>query len=99
MLSAFLLTYGFLKKIDGSKTKSFTLFQWIYYYVHRYWRLMPPYMTILILYNWVMPFYGTGPLWMARDFPARKADCKNYWWTYLTFTNNFIPDGKGTSVS
>jgi hypothetical protein len=31
--------------------------------------------------------------------PPKKEDCQNYWWAYVLFVNNFIPDGKGTKVS
>ncbi len=52
-----------------------------------------------MLYIGVMPYYGNGPLWLARDFPIKNAQCSQYWWTFLTFTNNFLPDGKGSEVN
>lgn len=60
-------------------------------------RLLPPFMIIIMIYNGIMPYYGNGPLWMSRDFPIKYEECTKYWYTYLTFTNNFLPNGRGTS--
>ena len=45
-----------------------------------------------------MPYIGSGPLFNVQTFPPYKDDCYNYWWTYVLFLNNFIPDGKGVQV-
>jgi hypothetical protein len=46
-----------------------------------------------------MPFVGNGPLWDPNNFPNNSKDCKQYWWAYLLMINNFVPNGKGTTVS
>ena len=54
ILSAFLLTFGLLKKLE--KSGFLSRGEWIYYYVHRYWRLMPPFMIIIAIYAGIFNF-------------------------------------------
>ena len=76
-----------------------TAFEWVYYYVHRYWRLLPPYMIAFIIYIFIMPYVGNGPLWDPNNFPSSNDDCKNYWWAYVLMIQNFVPNGNGVTVS
>jgi hypothetical protein len=45
--SALVLTISFLNKWEKSPLK---IKEWIYFYVHRYWRLIPPYLIIIVIY-------------------------------------------------
>ncbi|CAF0906379.1 unnamed protein product [Didymodactylos carnosus] len=69
---------------------------WLLMYVERYLRLIPPYIMIFLLYIYVVPHIGSGPLWTAKDFPMKNEDCHNYWWAYFLLINNFVPGGRGT---
>ncbi|CAF0755779.1 unnamed protein product [Brachionus calyciflorus] len=95
LMSAFLLTTGFLAKLE--KKKRLTPFEWAYYYIHRYWRLAPPFLITIVIYVQVLPYVGFGPLWNQNKFPSNYEDCYTYWWAYVLFINNFVPNGKGTS--
>ena len=81
------------------KQNKLSAFEWAYYYIHRYWRLLPPYAISIAIYIYIMPFVGNGPLWDTNNFPSNSYDCKNYWWAYLLMVSNFVPNGKGVTVS
>lgn len=59
---------------------------------------MPPFLIIFVVYIYIMPYWGSGPLWMAREFPIKNEDCHNYWWAFVALINNFVPDGRGSNV-
>jgi hypothetical protein len=69
---------------------------WPIMYLERYLRLIPPYIMIFLLYIYVVPYIGQGPLWTAKYFPMENTDCHYYWWAYFLLINNFLPNGKGT---
>ena len=64
-----------------------------------FFRLMPPFLIVFVIYIYIMPYWGSGPLWMAREFPIKNEDCHNYWWAFVILLNNFIPDWRGSNVS
>jgi peptidoglycan/LPS O-acetylase OafA/YrhL len=74
------------------KSGRLTPFEWGYYYIHRYWRLAPPFLIAIIINVTIIPWLGSGPLWQAEDFRKYKNEgCYTYWWAYLLFVNNFVP--------
>jgi peptidoglycan/LPS O-acetylase OafA/YrhL len=94
LLSAMLatLTISHMLKKTGMPRWYF----WPMMYLDRYLRLVPPYIMIFLLYIFVVPYIGEGPLWTAKDFPMKNADCRDYWWAYFLLINNFIPSGRGS---
>lgn len=61
---------------------------WFLFYFHRFWRLTPPYMLIILIYVCLGPYWGEGPFW-----PDKQGDhdsCKTSWWTNLLYINNFV---------
>ncbi len=87
-LSGFLMAYLFIMEYNAKKRMN-----WIYIYVHRFYRILPAYMFCLFLTWAFLKYIGNGPMWYDGDIINN--DCKNYWWTNLLFLNNFIPDGDG----
>ncbi|XP_015913387.1 nose resistant to fluoxetine protein 6-like [Parasteatoda tepidariorum] len=83
LLSGFLLTYLFLKEADKRNGK----INWIYFYVHRIWRLTPAYMVVVFFYLIVFKYLGSGPFWDDNHCDASRGS----WWKYLLYINNFIP--------
>lgn len=58
-------------------------------YFHRFWRLLPT-VAFTLFFIWAfMVYMGSGPIWYQSTFINEK--CADYWWTNLTFLNNFIP--------
>lgn len=84
-LSAFLVVYLTYKEMKTGKA-----IPWVYYYVHRYWRLTPVYMFVLFIYFKMLPGAGRGPLWFLYD-SFNVTACDKYWWTNLLYVNNFHP--------
>ena len=94
LISATLLTLSLMRFFKKSGMPKWHF--WPLMYLERYLRLMPPYLMIFLLYIYVVPHIGRGPLWTAKDFPMKNEDCHNYWWAYILLINNFVPNGKGT---
>ena len=93
LMSAFLLTISLMNKLE--KSRWLTGGEWAYYYIHRYWRLVPPFMIIILIFNFVLPYMGSGPLFNPQDFPPYNNECKEFWWSYLLMVNNFVPYWRG----
>jgi peptidoglycan/LPS O-acetylase OafA/YrhL len=66
---------------------------WIMIVVHRFIRILPLYMFIM-LFQWSMTKYmGNGPKWYNNE-ELMHSDCADYFWTYPLFINNFVlPSG------
>ena len=84
-LGAFLLTYVMVRKLEkGAKiplTGSI---------IHRYLRLVPSYLFVMMFYMFLAPHMGEGPLWFNLHESNIDA-CNSYWWTNILFINNFYP--------
>jgi peptidoglycan/LPS O-acetylase OafA/YrhL len=94
LLSAMLVTLTITRMLQ--KTGMPKWYFWPMMYLERYLRLILPYIMIFLLYIYVVPYIGEGPLWTAKDFPMKNADCRDYWWAYFLLINNFIPSGRGS---
>ncbi|KAH9488221.1 hypothetical protein Btru_064277, partial [Bulinus truncatus] len=66
---------------------------WGLYYFHRFWRLTPPYMLILLMVLGFQQYFGRGALWEEVQ-PADKDNCENYWWANLFYVNNLLKSSK-----
>lgn len=57
------------------------------FYLHRIWRITPPYMIILMITATLSKYFGDGPL-----FPDgyEYKSCKSTWWTNLLYINNYF---------
>ncbi|OMJ95593.1 hypothetical protein SteCoe_1019 [Stentor coeruleus] len=66
---------------------------WVMIVVHRFIRILPLYMFI-ILFQWSLTKYvGNGPKWYNAE-DLMHSDCADYMWTYPLFINNFVlPSG------
>lgn len=52
-------------------------------------RLVPPYILVMVVYGWCLPYLGDGPLWDKRvGLEARR--CRDNWWVNLLFINNYV---------
>lgn len=52
-------------------------------------RLTPLYMFLIMLFIYLVPFWGEGPLW--TEYLSHHPHCRQYWWTNLLYINNFVP--------
>lgn len=84
-LSGLLVAYLGFRRMDKNNGR-LPLFQ---FYFHRFWRLTPSYMFVILFYHNLMKFLGDGPLWYGIQQPTT---CGKYWWTNLLYINNFHPN-------
>ncbi|KAL4220888.1 hypothetical protein ACF0H5_019154 [Mactra antiquata] len=87
VLSAFLLTWLQLKDIHARK-KKISINIVIMYYFHRFWRLTPIYMMVLMMFGCLYHYLGDGPFWPQVIWAAEH--CKTNWWTNLLYINNLV---------
>ncbi len=59
-------------------------------YLHRVLRIMPMYVTCILLFCFVLPMLGTGPGFHGYIEKAQE-DCGRYWHWHMLFINNFLP--------
>ncbi|CAB4019542.1 nose resistant to fluoxetine 6-like [Paramuricea clavata] len=82
-LSGLLLAYTCFRKLEKSEGK----FNWFLFYFHRYVRLTPSLMFVILFYVKLKPFLAFSPLWTLQ----KDEHCSKYWWTNLIYINNFYP--------
>ena len=94
LLSGLLVSYLTLRKI--SKGMRLGWKQILLMYVHRYIRLTPTLVIIILFFTNVFPYTFTGPFSTnARKGLLTGNTCYKYWWTNLLYINNFYPYSMG----
>ena len=93
LLSGLLVSYLTLKRIDK---KGMGLMDIMMFYVHRYIRLTPSLLLVILFYTNIFPIVIKGP----TGFTFSKTDlflkpCYDSWWSTLIYINNFYPDNGG----
>ncbi|XP_060590858.1 O-acyltransferase like protein-like isoform X2 [Ruditapes philippinarum] len=84
VLSGLLVSYLSLKELK--KRGGALKFNWLLFYFHRYWRLTPPYMLLLMLYVPTFKYWASGPLWPQKGIDVNE--CEDSWWTNMLYINN-----------
>lgn len=85
LLSGSLTAYVFLRQVE--QAGGLSLKAMVLYFIHRFWRLTPLYMLVL-LYDACISYYTfLGPFDTA--LPASEL-CKTYWWRNLLYVNNLF---------
>ncbi|XP_038070357.1 nose resistant to fluoxetine protein 6-like isoform X2 [Patiria miniata] len=85
-LSGFLVSFLTLSRMQEMRSAK----AWAWFYFHRYWRLTPVLGLTILVWMYIQPFFGDGPLWYTS---TAKPSCEKYWWTDLLYINNFYPQG------
>ncbi|KAK0053766.1 nose resistant to fluoxetine protein 6 [Biomphalaria pfeifferi] len=88
-LSGLLVAYLTTKEMSKKGWK----INWGLFYFHRFWRLTPPYMMVLVIGLGLQRFMGSGALW-ATVQPVDKSNCEDNWWTNLLYVNNLVNKDK-----
>ncbi|XP_054713744.1 nose resistant to fluoxetine protein 6-like [Uloborus diversus] len=60
------------------------------YIVRRIWRLTPPFMLVIAT-SFLVPYFGSGPVWHETVVEGIINKCKKNWWKNLLYFNNFVP--------
>ncbi|XP_060080526.1 nose resistant to fluoxetine protein 6-like [Ylistrum balloti] len=87
-MSGLLLSYVFMKEMKRERGR----INWFMFYFHRFWRLTPPYMLVMMLDIVVFRYLGDGPEWSPTGLETDY--CKESWWTNLLYVNNFVKTDK-----
>ncbi|KAL4219628.1 hypothetical protein ACF0H5_022200 [Mactra antiquata] len=90
VLSGLLVAYLTLKEIE--KRGGVKRVNWFMFYFHRFWRLTPPYMLVLMFYVPLIKYWGEGPLWPQQGVDIDE--CKDTWWRNLLYVNNMFEPEK-----
>ncbi|OWF35674.1 O-acyltransferase like protein-like [Mizuhopecten yessoensis] len=83
-MSGLLVAYVFLKEMKKAKGR----INWFMFYFHRFWRLTPPYMLVLMISATLFRYLGDGPEWPKDGLEIES--CATTWWTNLLYINNFV---------
>ncbi|XP_046563523.1 nose resistant to fluoxetine protein 6-like [Haliotis rubra] len=87
LLSGCLLTFLFLRECDKSARGKPTATQMVIYYIHRWWRLTPVYMIIIMVYSGLLDHLIDGPLAESKKL-IDKDHCRDNWWANMLYINN-----------
>lgn len=90
-LSAFLATYLMASKFYKSRVGPVKILQ---IYLHRYLRLIPVIIGVILFVIGIYSFTGSGPLWSGFA-SGWESGCKRRWWTNLLFVSNIVGVGQG----
>ncbi|XP_033725178.1 nose resistant to fluoxetine protein 6-like [Pecten maximus] len=85
LLSGMLGSFLTLKEMQKRNGK----INWLIYYFHRFWRLTPAYMLIMVTYIGLFHYWGDGPFW--PQFAPGYDVCIKHWWRNLLYIQNFFP--------
>lgn len=89
-MSGLLNSYLFMKEIKKRNFK-FSIGLFIKYYIHRLWRITPPYALVLMFSACLTQYLGTGPHYPTKD--GLDKFCRTNWWLNLLYINNIVkPD-------
>ncbi|XP_063954820.1 nose resistant to fluoxetine protein 6-like isoform X1 [Lytechinus pictus] len=81
-LSGLLVAYMSL----GRMAKSGGKLPWFWFYFHRYWRLTPALGMTTLIWLFLKPYLGSGPVWQSN---VSDPFCSRDWWVNLLYINNF----------
>ncbi|CAH1797227.1 unnamed protein product [Owenia fusiformis] len=56
----------------------------------RFWRLIPLYMSVIMVFTCLQPYFGDGPVYPMET--TELSYCEKHWWTNLLFINNIVHD-------
>ncbi|KAI8518592.1 hypothetical protein Bbelb_046090 [Branchiostoma belcheri] len=91
-LSGLLMSYVLMRQIAKKQAMGQSVPYGMVYF-HRYWRLTPTYMFVLMLYMWVLPYMFSGPFW-PKPPNGIDPNCGKNWWTNLLYINNLVNSDK-----
>ena len=98
LLSGFLTTILFVRQVEKDKQISVRLM--VMYYIHRYIRLTPTFLLIVMISINLTPYFGSGPIYPTQQ-GFEVNECRTtYWWTSIVYVGNIIkPDNICLPVS
>ena len=97
VLSGFLTAFIFVRQATKEKLSFHFM---IVYYLHRYIRLTPTFLLVVLISITLTPYFGTGPFFPS-DQGFEPTGCRDhYWWTSILYIANLVkPDDMCLSIS
>lgn len=88
LLSGFLTTILFVRQVNKEGKLTFRFMS--LYYIHRYIRLTPAFLLVLLISINLTPYFGRGPLYPSQQ-GFETAGCRNRtWWTSILYISNLV---------
>lgn len=87
LISGLLTCFLFLRHFEQTNLK-FSFWFMIKYYVHRVWRLSPPYFICLLISIHLSPYFGQGPLYPQDGYEYDR--CRTSWYWNILYVNNLV---------
>ena len=92
VLSGFVTAILFTKQVEKNRSNGKPILSahlFLMYYIHRYLRLTPTFMLVLLVSVNLTAYFGRGPLFPSMH-GFESEDCSKYWWTSLLYINNLV---------
>lgn len=91
LLSGLLISYVLLRDLSKNNGR----LNWALVYFHRWWRLTPVYLFVMMLYVYILPHGFTSPFKLLIAQEGNPTEyCKASWWANMLYINNFFPQFK-----
>lgn len=91
VLSGFLTAVLFVRQVKKEKKLSFRLM--FLYYIHRYIRLTPTFLLMILISINLTPYFGHGPVYPSQQGFELPQCRSTYWWTSILYIGNIVkPD-------
>ncbi|XP_031334569.1 O-acyltransferase like protein-like isoform X2 [Photinus pyralis] len=84
LLSGILVTYVYLWSAE--KSTSFHIFK---FYLHRFLRLTPVLVAVIVFIVTLLRQFASGPLWSSMIHSQLIEGCEKYWWKTLLYIQNY----------
>ncbi|CAF5119921.1 unnamed protein product, partial [Rotaria sp. Silwood1] len=62
----------------------------ILYYIHRYIRLTPTFLLMVLVSINLTPYFGHGPIYPKQEGFEFTGCRSQYWWTSILYVGNFV---------
>ena len=87
VVSGFLTAVLFVRQV---KKEQLSLRLMTFYYMHRYLRLTPSFILVMLVSVYLTPYFGRGPLYPIQQ-GFEPDQCRNgNWWTAFLYIGNFL---------
>ncbi|CAF1165447.1 unnamed protein product [Rotaria sordida] len=91
VLSGFLTAILFVRQVKKEEKLSFRLM--FLYYIHRYIRLTPAFLLMILVSINLTPYFGRGPIYPIEQGFESKGCRTRSWWTSIFYIGNIVrPD-------
>jgi hypothetical protein len=88
VLSGFLTAILFIRQVKKEEKLSFRLM--FLYYIHRYIRLTPAFLLMILVSINLSPYFGQGPVYPIEQGFESKGCRTRSWWTSILYVGNLV---------